>query len=208
MRKGEINRRSVILALLLTLAIRLAAWGTDEAAHAAKLNQTIPTMTPTGATSTPTATKPASLPPTSTQTEVPTGTLSPTSTSLPLPAVTDEPGAGSAPTTATGLPTVSLSPSPIPVTATASAEATVTPSPTLSQATAVTTATAASTSSQAEDTSAAQSSAPPPEQPGGSVEPKDGSTSPGSFCIWVGLGFLLIVAGIVLLFRSRRPGKG
>ena len=56
MRVGEVNGRVVLFALLVTLGIYLAAGGrsVDEVAHAGLLNQTIPTMTPTGATSTPT----------------------------------------------------------------------------------------------------------------------------------------------------------
>ena len=66
MREGVINCRVVGFALLATLTIWLAAWGAagGEAAQAGYLNQTIPTITPTGATSTPTASEPTAPPPT------------------------------------------------------------------------------------------------------------------------------------------------
>ena len=106
MKVREPNGRVVFLALLVMLGIYLAAgrMSEEEVAHAGYLNQTIPTITPTGGTSTPTATNPTEPPPTQTPTEppgVPSDTPSPTALA-PSSTPTDPPTTGTA--TATGRP--------------------------------------------------------------------------------------------------------
>ncbi|MGD9404536.1 MAG: hypothetical protein PVH95_05240 [Anaerolineae bacterium] len=202
-----INRRVLILALLVTLTIRLAAWGTPACgtAQASNLNQTIPTVTPTGATSTPTGNQPTEPPPTQEPTEPPTITTeTPTATS-PAPSATGtgEPTSSSA--TATSEATVPDTPTTQP------AVDTQTPLPT---ATLLATPTVLESLGQTvtadltpESSPSTVPSATAPSQPGATTQLPQTSadaTSAGISCLWIVLGLVLILVGAVLLLRFRR----
>ena len=202
-----INRRVVILALLVTLAIRLAAWGapTCGTAQASNLNQTIPTATPTGATSTPTASQSTKPPPTQEPTESPAiATDTPTATSpAPSATTTGEPTSSSA--TATSEATAPVTPTTPP------AVATQTPPPT---ATFLATPTALESPGQTatadlwpESSPSTVPSATAPSQPSEMTQPPETSadaTSGGISWLWIVLGLVMILVGVVLLLRFRR----
>ena len=208
----EVNGRVVLLAFLVTLCIYLAAGGTSEGetAHAGSLNQTIPTMTPTGATSTPTVGNPTEPPPTQAPTEPPgepSDTPSPTGT-VPSSTPTETPTSGTA--TATGPATSTLTPTLPPTDDDPTPTLTQTPTPTTAPPT-VGSVTGTAPAPTVESTTAPQPTALEPVLTLAPAEPTSTSTVSdlcGGSCLWIALGLILILAGIVLLVRSRRSEGG
>ncbi len=203
MSRTDLDRRVLIVAVLAVLALRLATWGAapGDQAHAARLNQTIPTVTPTGGTSTPTSTWPTSPSPTPLPTEIPSATPSPTATGT----------LATASVTATSLPSASPSATPSaasPSTTATSAlrPATDTPSLMISPTSAGATGMAATQVPLWESTA----SPLPSDAESGRVQATEAlrasstSSDLGSSCLWVGLGLILILIGAVLLVRWRR----
>lgn len=213
MTETAMNRRHVCLALLGTLIVWILAQGAGgwAAVSAAPVNQTIPTMTPTGLPVTPPPAVPTQPPPSEPSTVTPpaatptavAGSLTPTAllgTSTPLPAGTASPSATAA---ATG-----------DVATTAMATLTATGEPASSEEAAATNRPASPTPTQAGVHSTGTqtplpvagaepraSRAPGPESPPAS----DGSgqllSSP---CLWVSAGLALIALGVALLVGLRR----
>jgi len=205
-----INRRVVILALLVTLAIRLAAWGAPAwgTAQASNLNQTIPTATPTGATSTPTASQPTEPPPTQEPTEPPSiATDTPTATSpAPSATATGKPTSSSA--TATSEATAPDTPTTLPAVATHTPlpTATVLATPTVLESPGQT----ATADMRPESSPSTAPSATAPSQPSATTQLPETSAdaiSGGISWFWIVLGLVLILVGTVLLlrFRSVKP---
>ena len=218
-----LNKWVVVLALLVTLLLWLLALGVadDGVVLAGNLNQTIPTLTPSGVPTDPPTEEPTVPPPTrppgepsDTAAPVPTGSPSPVLTSLPtgtaVPATATDASTATAAPEATSTPPVG-SGTPLPTE-----PATLTPTPPAASSAALT-----SVAPSASPTSGA----PPSGQEGGTQEPtplkpivrrtpspvasstaREGTTFFNTSCLWLGAGLLLIVVGIVLLVRWRRSG--
>ena len=202
-----INRRVVIMALLVTLAIRLVAWGSPAwgTAQASNLNQTIPTATPTGATSTPTASQPTKEPPTQEPTEPPAiATDTPTATSpAPSATATGEPTSSSA--TATSGATAPDTPTTLPAVATQTSlpTATLLATPTVLESPGQ----AATADLRPESSPSTVPSATAPLQRTATAQlPETSADAPsgGISWLWIVLGLVLILVGAVLLLRFRR----
>jgi hypothetical protein len=225
MTEKKAGMRVWIFSVLGMLLIRLLAHGpavaspavSTDTAHAETLNQTIPTMTPTGHVVTPPTTEPTKPLPTRALTKSPP-TQGPTQ---PPPEPTD-----------TAIPTASLTPSPTgqegtrtPPTATAEATVagpsspTATPPlgteatpprrtgvPTESQTPPLLTQTPTASPSVLRSSTSARSIQTPSLQ-----ALLDDSTIPTpatsrileSPCLWISLGLVFILAGIVVLVRQR-----
>lgn len=218
------NMRVWVFAVLGMLLVRLLALGTAGAdtARAGYLNQTIPTMTPTGPAATPPTTEPPEPSPTRLLTQPPptqepsrpppepSDTALPTATAWPTP--TGQEGSGTpTPTTES---TVDEPSSPTPVIP-ASTETTLpgrTPvrttspgEPTSHRAPLPTPMATASPSVSRSPTPTRPSQTPNLQLPVDDRRaPTTGtSTVLGPPCMWMGLGLVLILAGIVVLVRQR-----
>ncbi len=235
--KKKAGMRVWIFSVLGMLLIRLLALGPavpshavgTDTAHAGTLNQTIPTMTPTGSAVTPATTEPTEPVPTRELTKPPP-TQGPTQ---PPPEPSD-----------TAIPTASLTPAPTGQagsrTPTATAKATVgkaSPTPTTEATISGTSTPIAVPSVGTETTLPGQTpvrtelQSPPPltQEPTaspyalGSPTPAQSIQTPNpqvplddtgipmpatsrileSPCLWISLGLVLILAGIVVLVRQR-----
>lgn len=222
MSNRTIDGRALISVLLVTLLIRVLAWGAvgPETVQAGHPNQTIPTPTPSRVPGTrvtkeptkpPSTREPTSPPGESSATPVPSPSVpaSPTPTARPTgsppvatPTATEaEPSATPAPvgTTSTSLPIQ-------PVTTTS-----MPPLPTNSPAIAPGAPSASSLPTDALIPGKEDAPSPAPSaktQPATSAltpspQVSTGATLLSSSCLWIGLGLLLIIAGIVVLVRWR-----
>jgi len=211
--------RVLLVALLATLLLRLLALGADvEArAHPARLNQTIPTMTPTGR---PPPTQPSgpTSPPVTAAPSATSGGPMVTWTPTPLPGTVTESPTGSP--SGSPPPSATLSPPPAsPTLAPAGTEAMeeaatplagFTPSP--GEAPAALTGTLA-----VPTTAASPAIAGTPTGAGRATDPASAPAAEASdsipwdaSCLWLSGGLALMAAGLALLLRQRsaRGGSG
>jgi hypothetical protein len=220
MAEGALNKWVLVFVLLVTLLFRLLAWGVaeDEIVYAGHLNQTIPTLTPSGVPTTAPTEGPTALPPTRPPGE-------PSDTAVPVPTAsssvpTSQPTGTAAPATATDARTATAAPettstppagseTPLP---TESATLTPTPprtgSPTLAPVVPGSSPTSEALPSELEEaTQETTPLVPISRQTPSPVVAPTASVGTGlldTSCLWLGAGLLLIIAGIVLLVRWRR----
>ncbi|MGD8399109.1 MAG: hypothetical protein PVG11_09650 [Anaerolineae bacterium] len=196
------QKKVIGFALATTCLLWLLTWGaSDEPARAdTAVNQTIPTMTPTGGvepTTRPSVVPPEASPettptraPTDTPVSAATASPIPTPTPSPLPSSTEGPAEPAAPTPTEGA-TVQLeetvAPSPTPVPEQVSAPASLTPA----GAGAITLEPIARTPAAALI-----------ETGSGEKLTLERAALPLS-CAWVGVGIALLAAGVALLVGSR-----
>ena len=217
MNRPDTDWRVLLFALLGVLLIRLLAWGGsgDTTAYAGHLNQTIPTMTPTGGVVTPPTREPTEPPdtpqPPSTATFTPTPGVSITPSATF--AATGSPTATAATPTDEG--TLSPTPSAPPLTASETPRPIDTASPTITLPLADTPTVMPSgtprpprpspTPMPQSSASAMPTEVPPPlptPTTVASVSPLAELWRPS--CLWLLLGLVLIGAGLVILLGRRR----
>lgn len=219
MNKGTVSVRVLVFALLGTLLIRFLAWSAtgSETIHAGHRNQTIPTITPSDLPVTPTTTEPTEPPvtgePTSPPVE-PSDTPVPAQSPSPLPTSTRQPTDGPAAptlTVATAAPTGDAGTPlpPVPATPTsAPTRALPTGSPSYTPVASSPSVTPEATPNRLEQHTPvsvpATTSAIPTPTPAVSDPGAPGTMLRSSSCLWIGLGLILIVAGLVVLIRWRR----
>lgn len=217
------SMRVWLFSVLAVLFIRLLAHGPAVASrsagadtgHAGFLNQTIPTMTPTGPAVTPPTAEPTKPSPTRELTKPPP-TQEPTRpppepSGTAFPTATHAPSKTPTPTTETTVDEPS-SPTPVPPASTETTLPERTPvrtespgEPTSHRPPLLTPMATASPSVVRSSTPARPSQTPnlqaPLEATGAPVPAA--STAIGSPCLWISLGLVLILAGIVMLVRQR-----
>lgn len=198
MDRKEADWRILFFALAGVLIIRLLALGADPAVHAARLNQTIPTITPSGQPTTPPTLPPTEPPPGSTSTPVQTPTFTPTPVEPTLSTTqtaTPTPGTVTGTTTPLSTETPGLTPNALTGTPTPTPATVETGPTTETGATSEPTPSPGSTSAPLPTTIAPAWTTTP--------APSSSTTICNLSCLWLVLGLVLVVVGIVMLIRGR-----